>query len=71
MMFVVVFVVKYLTLWQDGLPTIGDIYEVALETEKGVVERLQIFDTPGSVSLSPMQTCVHPDSVHAHVGKIW
>ena len=35
---------------QGGLPTIGDIYEVGLETEKGIVERLQIFDTPGSVS---------------------
>ena len=36
--------------FQGGLPTIGDIYEVGLETEKGLVERLQIFDTPGSVS---------------------
>ena len=35
---------------QGGLSTIGDIYEVGLETEKSVVERLQIFDTPGSVS---------------------
>ena len=35
---------------QGRLPTIGDIYEVGLETEKGIVERLQIFDTPGSVN---------------------
>ncbi len=40
----------YCMLFQGGLPTIGDIYEVGLETEKGIVERLQIFDTPGSVS---------------------
>ena len=43
----------YITLnFQGGLSTIGDIYEVGLETEKGIVERLQIFDTPGSVSPS-------------------
>jgi hypothetical protein len=41
---------SYCMLFQGGLPTSGDIYEVGLETEKGIVERLQIFDTPGSVS---------------------
>lgn len=41
---------RMLPLGQGGLPTLGDIYEVSLETEKGIVERLQIFDTPGSVS---------------------
>ena len=41
----------FYVLVQGGLPTTGDIYEVALETEKGIVERLQIFDTPGSVSV--------------------
>ena len=40
----------YILNLQGGLSTIGDIYEVGLETEKGIVERLQIFDTPGSVS---------------------
>ncbi len=27
----------------------GDIYEVTVETEKATNEKLQIFDTPGSV----------------------
>ena len=39
-------------LSQGGLPTIGDIYDIVVETEKGSNERLQIFDTPGSVSNS-------------------
>lgn len=34
---------------QGGVPTLGDIYDIVLETEKGTHERLQIFDTPGSV----------------------
>ena len=58
-----------LILRQDGVPTIGDIYEVALETEKGVVERLQIFDTPGSVSLtrcSPAHTQTLFTHTHTH-----
>ena len=36
---------------QGGPPTIGDIFEVSVETEKGACEKLQIFDTPGSVRL--------------------
>lgn len=35
-----------------GRPTIGDIYEVSIETEKGTNEKLQIFDTPGSLFAS-------------------
>ena len=35
---------------QSGLPTLGDVYEATVETEKGPYEKLHIFDTPGSVS---------------------
>ena len=34
---------------QSGLPTLGDVYEATVETEKGSSEKLHIFDTPGSV----------------------
>ena len=36
---------------QGGLPTLGDVYEATIETEKGPSEKLHIFDTPGSVRL--------------------
>ena len=35
---------------QSGPPTVGDIYEVCIETEKGTTEKLQIYDSSGSVS---------------------
>jgi NF-kappa-B inhibitor-interacting Ras-like protein len=34
---------------QGGLPTLGDVYEATIETEKGPSEKLHIFDTPGSL----------------------
>ncbi|CAI8037071.1 NF-kappa-B inhibitor-interacting Ras-like protein 2 [Geodia barretti] len=34
---------------QSGLPTLGDVYEATVETEKGPYEKLHIFDTPGSL----------------------
>ena len=35
---------------QRGLPTVGDTYEVCVETDKGTPEKLFIYDTPGQVS---------------------
>ena len=47
--------------FQGGLPTIGDIYDIVLETEKGTHERIQIFDTPGWVmaTLKSPYYCAH------------
>ena len=33
------------------MSTLGDVYEVLVETESGNTEKLQIFDTPGDVSV--------------------
>lgn len=37
---------------QGGSCSKGDIYEVVLEVDKNVSEPLQIFDTPGEVSVN-------------------
>ena len=35
---------------QDGVKTLGDIYEAVIETEHPAAEAVQLFDTPGDVS---------------------
>lgn len=45
--------------FQGGLPTLGDVYEATVETEKGPSEKLHIFDTPGSVRSHVQELIVH------------
>ncbi len=33
------------------MKTLGDIYEAVIETENPAAEQVQIFDTPGNVSI--------------------
>lgn len=48
---------------QGGLPTVGDIYDIVLETEKGTHERIQIFDTPGWL----FDSSAHADQQEHHL----
>ncbi len=59
---------------QEGLPTIGDIYDVCIETDKGVSEKLQVFDTPGDVSgyrTLSRYSCTRRSAEYQIVHKQW
>ena len=46
-----IFIVSFfLICFQPTFHTIEDIYEVQLDTDRGVKERIRIFDTPAVVS---------------------
>ena len=41
----------FVTRTQESSSTLGDVYEVCAEAGSGNTEKLQIFDTPGDVSV--------------------
>lgn len=52
---------------QNGIPTIADIYDIVVETEKGVHERLQIFDTAGSLFLKDSSGSISEQEHYLHI----